>query len=50
MTEQDEKLVFALAAMMGLVARGASPAEIRDTVWMYAEFALAGKPDELRSV
>ena len=50
MTEQEEKFAFALAAMMGLVARGASPAEVRDTVWTYAEFAMSGKQDELHSV
>lgn len=46
MTEQDEKFAFAIAAMMGLVARGASPAEVRDTMWTYAEFAMYGKPKE----
>lgn len=44
MTEQEELFAFALAATMGLVARGASPAEVRDTAWQYAQFALYGKP------
>ena len=46
MSEQDQRFAFALAAMMGLVSRGASPAEVRDTVWQYAEFAMITKPEE----
>jgi hypothetical protein len=44
MTEEEQKFAFAVAAVMGLVARGASPAEVRDTAWQYAEFAMIGKP------
>lgn len=44
MDQQDELLAFALAATMGLVARGASPSEVRDTAWLYAQFAVNGKP------
>jgi hypothetical protein len=44
MTEQDELFAFALAAVTGLIARGATPAEVRDTAWLYAEFAVNGKP------
>ena len=44
MNEQDELFAFALAAATGLIARGATPAEVRDTAWQYAQFALAGKP------
>ena len=44
MNEQEQLFAFALAATMGLVARGASPAEVRDTAWLYAQFALNGKP------
>jgi len=46
MNEQDQLFALAMAATMGLVARGATPAEVRDTAWLYAQFALAGKPDE----
>jgi hypothetical protein len=46
MTEKDEKFALAVAAMVGLVARGASPAEVRDTMWTYAEFGMYGKPKE----
>ena len=44
MTEQEQKFAFAMAAVMGLIARGATPAEVRDTAWQYAEFAMLGKP------
>ena len=44
MNEQDELFAFALAAATGLIARGATPAEVRDTAWQYAQFAIAGKP------
>lgn len=46
MDDKDTLLAFALVATMGLIARGATPAEVRDTAWQYAQFALAGKPDE----
>ena len=46
MTEKDELFAFALAAVMGLIARGATPAEVRDTAWQYAQFAVNGKPQE----
>ena len=46
MTEKDELFAFALAAVTGLIARGATPAEVRDTAWLYAEFAVNGKPQE----
>jgi hypothetical protein len=46
MTEKDELFAFALAAVTGLIARGATPAEVRDTAWMYAQFAVNGKPQE----
>jgi hypothetical protein len=46
MTEQDELFAFALAAVTGLIARGATPAEVRDTAWLYAEFAVNGKPQD----
>lgn len=46
MEQKDELLAFALVAAMGLVARGASPSEVRDMAWVYAQFAMNGKPDE----
>jgi hypothetical protein len=46
MSDQEQRFAFAMAAMMGLVARGASPAEVRDTMWLYAEFAMYGRPTE----
>jgi hypothetical protein len=46
MTEEEQKFAFAVAAVMGLVARGATPAEVRDMAWQYAQFAMYGKPDE----
>ena len=49
MTEQEELLAFALVSVMGLVARGATPAEVRDMSWVYAQFAMNGKPYESNS-
>jgi hypothetical protein len=46
MTQDEQLFTLAAAAVMGLIARGATPAEVRDTAWQYAQFALAGKPDE----
>lgn len=46
MTRQEELFAFALAAVTGLIARGATPAEVRDTAWLYAQFAVNGKPDD----
>ena len=46
MNRQDELFAFALAAVTGLIASGATPSEVRDTEWLYAEFAINGKPQE----
>lgn len=46
MTEQEELFAFAVAATMGLIARGATPAEVRDMAWQYAQFAMYGKPQD----
>jgi hypothetical protein len=46
MDDKDTLLAFALVATMGLIARGATPAEVRDTAWQYAQFALSGKPED----
>ena len=44
MEHKDELLAFALVATMGLIARGATPGEVRDMAWLYAQFAMNGKP------
>lgn len=44
MTDKEQEFAFAIAAVIGLIARGATPAEVRDTAWQYAEFAMLGKP------
>lgn len=46
MTQQEQLFAFALAAVTGLIARGATPAEVRDTAWLYAQFAVSGKPKD----
>jgi hypothetical protein len=46
MNEKDEKMMYAMAALMGLVSRGASPDEVREMMWIYADFAMYGKPKE----
>jgi len=46
MEEKEMLLAFALATTMGLVARGATPAEVRDMAWVYAEFAVNGQPKD----
>jgi hypothetical protein len=46
MDDKETLLAFALAAAMGLVARGATPAEVRDMAWTYAQFAVNGQPKD----
>ena len=46
MDDKDTLLAFALASAMGLVARGATPAEVRDMAWVYAQFAVNGQPKD----
>ena len=46
MDKEDKLLAFALVAAMGLIARGASPDEVRDMSWLYAQFAVNGEPNE----
>lgn len=46
MSEQEELFAFALVSTMGLISRGATPAEVRDMAWLYAQFAMNGKPNE----
>jgi hypothetical protein len=44
--KEDQKLAFAIAVLMGLVARGATPAEVRDTLAVYVDFAMLAMNDE----
>lgn len=46
MDNKDTLLAFALVSAMGLIARGATPAEVRDMAWVYAQFAMNGKPED----
>ena len=46
MDDKDTLLAFALVSAMGLVARGATPAEVRDMAWVYAQFAVNGQPKD----
>lgn len=46
MNKDEKRFVFAAAALMGLIARGATPAEVRDTLHQYVDFALASKPQD----
>jgi hypothetical protein len=46
MDKEDTLLAFALVSTMGLIARGATPSEVRDMAWVYAQFAMNGKPNE----
>ena len=40
MDQDDQKIIFAAFALMGLVARGESPASAADQMWQYADFAI----------
>ena len=46
MTRDEKRFAFAAAALMGLIARGATPAEVRDTLCQYVDFAMNSKPVE----
>ena len=46
MEDKDILLAFAMVSVMGLVARGATPAEVRDMAWVYAQFAMNGQPKD----
>ena len=46
MDDKDTLLAFALVSVMGLVTRGATPAEVRDMAWVYAQFAMNGQPKD----
>ena len=40
MDQDDQKIIFAAFALMGLVARGESPASTAEQMWQYANFAI----------
>jgi hypothetical protein len=40
MDEKDERMMYAAFALMGLVARGESPASTAEQMWQYADFAM----------
>lgn len=40
MDQDDQKIIFAAFALMGLVARGESPAIAAQQMWQYADFAM----------
>ena len=40
MSEQEEKTLYAMAALIGLVMRGESPSNAAEQMWQYATFAI----------
>lgn len=40
MDKDDERMLFAAFALMGLVARGESPSLAAEQMWQYANFAM----------
>lgn len=40
MNKEDERMMYAAFALMGLVARGESPSAAADQMWEYASFAI----------
>ena len=40
MEREDERMMYAAFALMGLVARGESPASAAEQMWQYANFAI----------
>ena len=40
MEKEDERMMYAMAALIGLVMRGESPALAADQMWQYANFAM----------
>jgi hypothetical protein len=40
MDKDDERMIFAAFALMGLVARSESPASTAEQMWQYADFAM----------
>jgi hypothetical protein len=40
MEYDDEKMMYAMAALIGLVIRGESPSSAAEQMWTYANFAI----------
>lgn len=40
MDTNDEKMMYAMAALIGLVMRGESPSNAAQQMWQYADFAI----------
>jgi hypothetical protein len=40
MEKEDERMMYAMAALIGLVMRGESPTMAAEQMWQYAEFAI----------
>lgn len=40
MEKEDERMMYAAFALMGLVARGESPSSAAEQMWQYANFAI----------
>ena len=40
MEKEDERMLYAMAALIGLVMRGESPSLAADQMWQYADFAI----------
>jgi hypothetical protein len=40
MEKEDERMMYAMAALIGLVMRGESPASAAEQMWQYAQFAI----------
>ena len=40
MEQNDERMIYAMAALVGLVMRGESPAMAAEQMWQYADFAI----------
>jgi hypothetical protein len=43
MDKEEERMIYAAFALMGLVARGESPAIAAQEMWHYANFAIVYK-------
>ena len=46
MTKDEEKMLYAMAALIGLVMKGEAPAAAADKMWTYAEFAIKYKENQ----
>ena len=46
MEREDEKMLYAMAALIGLVMRGESPSSAADQMWTYANFAVNYKEQD----